>query len=92
MDYVWFLFRFKGRMNRAKYWQALLIIACWMFFVLMVLAGIAKIFGIADRKFSIGLAPLSASWHFTANLFRGTEPMSAATLVFICYFTRSPSR
>jgi uncharacterized membrane protein YhaH (DUF805 family) len=86
MDYVWFLFRFEGRINRAKYWLALLIFACWMFFVLMVLAGIAAIFGVADRKFSIGFSTLSASWHFVTDLARGTEPVSAATLFHLLFY------
>ena len=86
MDYVWFLFRFEGRINRAKYWLALLIFACWMLFVLMVLAGIAAIFGVADRKFSIGFSTLSASWHFVIDLARGTEPVSAATLFHLLFY------
>ena len=30
MDWTWYLFGFKGRINRAKYWLAGLIIGCWM--------------------------------------------------------------
>ena len=34
MDYVWYLFRFDGRINRAKCWLAILIIIsisfCWL--------------------------------------------------------------
>jgi uncharacterized membrane protein YhaH (DUF805 family) len=86
MDYFWFLFRFDGRINRAKYWLALLILACWMLFVLMVLAGIVKILGIADRKLSIGTSTLSASWHFAAALLRGTEPMSVTTLFHLFFY------
>ena len=64
MNYFWFLFRFEGRINRAKYWLAQPIFACWMLVVLMVMAGIATIFGAADRKFSIGFSLLtSAFWH-----------------------------
>ena len=29
MDWVWYLFRFDGRINRAKYWLAGLIMVCW---------------------------------------------------------------
>jgi uncharacterized membrane protein YhaH (DUF805 family) len=86
MDYFWFLFRLDGRINRAKYWLALLIFACWMLFVLMVLGGIAKLFGIADHRLAIGTSTLSASWHFAAALFRGTEPMSAATLFHLLFY------
>lgn len=33
MDWVWYLFRFEGRINRAKLWLAALIIICWMIFL-----------------------------------------------------------
>src|SRR5436190_1655211 len=36
MDYAWFLFDFVGRINRARFWLAVLIIAWWMlpFFII----------------------------------------------------------
>ena len=40
MGYVWLLFRFEGRINRARYWLALLIIMCWMI-ALAILATVA---------------------------------------------------
>jgi uncharacterized membrane protein YhaH (DUF805 family) len=64
--------------NRAKYWLALLIVICWMLFVLMVLAGIAKLAGATDHRLAIGwrnpnqargqvcVGTSEASW----NLFR----------------------
>jgi len=45
MDYVWYLFRFDGRINRARCWLAGLIIVCWMIFLSLVLFGIANLFG-----------------------------------------------
>lgn len=33
MDWVWYLFSFEGRINRAKLWLAALIIICWMIFL-----------------------------------------------------------
>jgi uncharacterized membrane protein YhaH (DUF805 family) len=86
MDYVWFLFRLEGRINRAKYWLALLIFACWMFFVLMILAIIAKLFGVTDGKFEIGLSTIFASSHFAGGLLRGAEPISAATLFHLLFY------
>jgi uncharacterized membrane protein YhaH (DUF805 family) len=86
MDYFWFLFRFEGRINRAKYCLALLIIVYWMLFVLMVLAGIAKLIGVTDHRLSIGISTVSASWHFATGLFRGAEPMSAATLFHLLFY------
>ena len=32
MDWTRYLFSFEGRINRAKYWFATLIILCWMIF------------------------------------------------------------
>jgi uncharacterized membrane protein YhaH (DUF805 family) len=37
MDWVWYLFKFEGRINRAKFWLAGLIIVCWMIFLVMLL-------------------------------------------------------
>jgi uncharacterized membrane protein YhaH (DUF805 family) len=45
MDWTWFLFSFKGRINRAKCWLAALIIVCWMIFLSGLIAGIGKLFG-----------------------------------------------
>jgi uncharacterized membrane protein YhaH (DUF805 family) len=45
MDWTWFLFSFKGRINRAKGWLAGLIIVCWMTFWSGLIAGIGKLFG-----------------------------------------------
>ena len=50
MDYVWFLFRFEGRINRAKYWLAGLIVGCWILFLAIVVVGIAKMFGGAPLR------------------------------------------
>jgi Predicted membrane protein len=55
MDWTWYLFRFEGRINRAKYWLAGLIILCWMIFALTLLAGIGMAFGIG------GHAPLPST-------------------------------
>jgi uncharacterized membrane protein YhaH (DUF805 family) len=45
MDWVWYLFSFEGRINRAKLWLAILIIICWMVFLGAVLAGIITLAG-----------------------------------------------
>ena len=67
MDYQWFLFRFEGRINRAEFWLAVLIILCSMMFVLMVLAGFGKIFGIAHRIFAIDIFGIAASFQFAKD-------------------------
>jgi uncharacterized membrane protein YhaH (DUF805 family) len=61
MDYARFLFSFKGRINRAKYWLATLIIFCWMIFVLILLAALGSIFGMGGR-FAIDIIGMSASF------------------------------
>jgi uncharacterized membrane protein YhaH (DUF805 family) len=73
MDYKWFLFSFKGRINRAKYWLAALIILCWMIFVLMVLAAVARIFGIGG-PLAINVIGISASIQLS------DDPASKASL------------
>lgn len=45
MDWVWFLFEFDGRINRAKVWLALLVIVCWMFFLAILMLIIDQAFG-----------------------------------------------
>jgi uncharacterized membrane protein YhaH (DUF805 family) len=45
MDWVWFLFGFDGRINRAKVWLAMLVIVCWMIFIAMLMLGIDGLFG-----------------------------------------------
>ena len=42
MDWANYLFGFKGRVNRAKFWLAALIIVCWMIFLaaLVISAGL----------------------------------------------------
>jgi uncharacterized membrane protein YhaH (DUF805 family) len=64
MDYKWFLFRFEGRINRAKYWLAVLIILCWMMFVLMLLAAVGYFLGIGGRRLAIDIIGISASFQF----------------------------
>src|ERR1700720_98915 len=67
MDWTWFLFSFKGRINRAKYWLAGLIILCLMLFVLTLLAGIGKAFGIGVHALAIDVFGISASLEPTSD-------------------------
>ena len=87
MDWNWFLFRFEGRINRAKYWLATLIIVGWMILALSLLAGISAAFGIRGHGFAIDLFGISASINLgddasasTASWFPWlvTIPMTAA--------------
>ena len=45
MDYAWYLFSFEGRINRARYWLAALIILCWMIFLGGLTIGLVVLFG-----------------------------------------------
>jgi len=40
MDWTWYLFGFKGRINRAKYWLAGLVIVCFMIFFAILTVGL----------------------------------------------------
>jgi uncharacterized membrane protein YhaH (DUF805 family) len=56
MDYAWYLFSFEGRINRARYWQAMLIIICWMIFLGALTAGAVLLLGgTGPFKFSLGI-------------------------------------
>jgi uncharacterized membrane protein YhaH (DUF805 family) len=46
MDFAWYLFSPEGRINRARYWLAELIIVCWMLFLAALALGITK--GVSD--------------------------------------------
>ena len=45
MDWVWFLFSFEGRINRAKYWLAGLVILCWMIFFVFLFVVLSAALG-----------------------------------------------
>jgi uncharacterized membrane protein YhaH (DUF805 family) len=45
MDWIWFLFGFDGRINRARLWLAMLVIVCWMILIGTLILSIDKLFG-----------------------------------------------
>jgi uncharacterized membrane protein YhaH (DUF805 family) len=55
MDWVWFLFGFDGRINRARMWLAILIILCWMIFIGMLMLGIDGMFGSPVKSIHFGI-------------------------------------
>jgi len=55
MDWAWYLFSFKGRINRAKLWLAALIIICWMIFLGALMAGLAFLLGSGLKDIGFGL-------------------------------------
>ncbi|WP_194472410.1 DUF805 domain-containing protein [Bradyrhizobium sp. CCBAU 51753] len=63
MDWLWYLFSFKGRINRAKFWLGALIIVCWMVF----LAALLIVIGLVGGK--------GASFGFNVeDVFRVLDP------------------
>ena len=70
MDWNWYLFRFNGRINRAKLWLAVPIILCWMLF----LAGLSVASGIVSGG-------NGASFGFDIDdIFRVVDPVSWRSL------------
>ena len=63
MDWTWFLFRFDGRINRAKLWLSALVVFCWMAFAAVLLAGSSKLLG----------HPATASFNLT-DIFAALDP------------------
>ena len=57
MDWTWYLFRFDGRINRAKLWLAGLIIVCWMIFLAALVVTAGSLFGGA-RSFGFSIEDL----------------------------------
>lgn len=59
MDWVWYLFRFEGRINRAKLWLALLILLCWLIFLGLLTFGLAALLGgVKPASFGFGIDDL----------------------------------
>jgi uncharacterized membrane protein YhaH (DUF805 family) len=54
MDYVWLLFSFRGRINRAEFWLAGLIVVCWMMFLVALIVSAGHFFR-GSRSFSFGI-------------------------------------
>jgi uncharacterized membrane protein YhaH (DUF805 family) len=91
MDGKWFLLQFEGRINRARYWLATLIVLCSMIAALMLLATISAFFGIATGPLSINLVGISASFDLDADtaVKVGLFPqvvMIPMTLVFAWFY------
>jgi uncharacterized membrane protein YhaH (DUF805 family) len=55
MDWGWFLFGFEGRINRAKYWLAILIVVCWMMFLALLTLAVAKVVGAPPKSLHLGI-------------------------------------
>jgi uncharacterized membrane protein YhaH (DUF805 family) len=62
MDWVWFLFSFEGRINRAKFYLAGLVLLCWMIFLVFLFVIVSAAYG-DFRSFGLdmGLVSLHAT-------------------------------
>ena len=86
MDWTWYLFRFEGRINRAKYWLAGLIIVCWMVFLAQLMGVATKIIsGDAPGTFGFSIDDIfdmvdPASLQAAIGKFRHGEWLSATFL------------
>ena len=60
MDWVSFLFQFDGRINRAKAWLALLVILCWMIFLIILMLAIDATFGNPAKSIHLGINDIFA--------------------------------
>jgi uncharacterized membrane protein YhaH (DUF805 family) len=60
MDWNWFLFKFNGRINRAKLWLAVLVMLCWMIFLGLLAVAFGSLFGSSEptSSFSFGASDL----------------------------------
>ena len=82
MDWVWYLFAFDGRINRAKIWLAILIIVCWMLIIGMLMLGISEMFGNPAK-----------SIHFnTSDVFSFVDPPSLRAAIARLRDGRKPLR
>jgi len=57
MDYAWYLFGFKGRLNRANVWLALPIILCLMMLLAILAMTLSKLFG-GPKSISINIGDI----------------------------------
>ncbi|MET3842921.1 uncharacterized membrane protein YhaH (DUF805 family) [Bradyrhizobium sp. OAE829] len=81
MDYAWYLFRFEGRLNRARYWQALLISICWMIFLAIVTIGVVLLLGGSGPfNFSLGIEEILKL--FDPASYRSLSWVNAPVLFF----------
>jgi uncharacterized membrane protein YhaH (DUF805 family) len=87
MDWTWYLFHFEGRINRAKYWLAGLVIVCWMMFLALLMAALTLIVsGDAPGSFGFGIDDIfdlvdPASLRSAIGKFRNGELLSATIVV-----------
>ena len=63
MDWIWYLFRFDGRISRAILWLGGLVLFCLMMAIGLVIAAVHSLFG-GGKAFHLGVS----------NLFKLVDP------------------
>jgi uncharacterized membrane protein YhaH (DUF805 family) len=85
MDAKWLLLRFEGRIGRARYWLATLIILGSMISALLLLAAICLGFGIPTGPLTINLIGISASFQLDDADAAGLLPHVANMLLTLMF-------
>lgn len=92
MDYAWFLFDFEGRINRAKYWLAALIIVGWMLFLGLLVLATAKLFGGSSlNAFAFGTSDIfrildPGAYRSAIEIIRNGNPTSPDNLIPLSFY------
>jgi uncharacterized membrane protein YhaH (DUF805 family) len=92
MDYAGFLFDFVGRIDRARFWLAVLLIAGWMVFLSALALGSAKLFGSgALHEFGFGTSDIfrlidPAAYPSAFETVRSSNPVSADYLIPLSFY------
>jgi uncharacterized membrane protein YhaH (DUF805 family) len=85
MDWTWYLFRFDGRINRAKIWLALLVSVCWAVFLMGLIVGVRVLAG-GPATFEVDAYEFLDPATYRA-LSLSTVPMLGAKLLLAVLFT-----
>jgi uncharacterized membrane protein YhaH (DUF805 family) len=90
MDWVWFLFGFDGRINRAKAWLAMLVIVCWMILIGMLMLAVDRMFGSPVKSIHFGVDDIfgivdPAVWRTAFAHLRNGKETSPAHLVLMFF-------
>jgi uncharacterized membrane protein YhaH (DUF805 family) len=90
MDWVWCLFKFDGRINRARFWLAGLIIGCWMIFLMVLLfVPVGYLFGWPE-EFNFSLRNIFAivdpkSYHHLSRADLGVIVVNVITMPLLLW-------
>jgi uncharacterized membrane protein YhaH (DUF805 family) len=92
VDWVWFMFGFDGRINRAKMWLAMLVIVGWMIAIALLMVIIGHLFGNPVESIEFNIDDIfgfvdPAVLHATLARLREGKEASPAHLVLMFFQT-----